>query len=78
VTPTKDDILTAIKAGVVTQAEVLTALGECQPETLQWAAQIARGENATDDLEIDHLPLFSDADDGVWVSAWIFVYKDRP
>jgi hypothetical protein len=31
----------------------------------------------TDDTEIDDEPELSPADDGCWVSAWVWVYKEE-
>ncbi|TBR75368.1 MAG: hypothetical protein EPN64_13070 [Burkholderiaceae bacterium] len=33
----------------------------------------ARKTHANDDLEIDDEPMISEGDDGVWVSAWVWV-----
>lgn len=38
------------------------------------AAQFARNQYATDDVEIDDAPKFSHAEgEGIWVSAWVWV-----
>ena len=37
--------------------------------------EAARDEWASDDIEIDDVPLVSPAEDGVWVNAWLWVQK---
>lgn len=66
----------AIKNGSVMQAEVLTALAEAQ-DVHEFNAEItAARKECNDELEIDDFPLVSPSDDGVWVSAWIWVPRD--
>lgn len=51
-----------------------TLLQEMAADRLLYAAQIAEaGHQTNDDLEIDDDPLLSVADEGVWVSAWVWV-----
>lgn len=40
--------------------------------------EAARARYATDDIEIDDQPSVSIGDDGVWVSAWVFVRVADP
>lgn len=58
-------------------AELLAALKDCGKaikEREAYAPEIkAAREQTNDDLEIDDDPVLSIADDGVWVSAWIWV-----
>lgn len=62
----------------LTQADVLTVLGEVG-EASQYGAEIAEArEQCDDDLEIDDAPLVSPAENGVWVSAWIWVASPEP
>lgn len=56
--------------GTVTQADVLTILHDVSDKYPAHAADIEQ----TDELEVDHEPLYSLSEDGgVWVSAWVFV-----
>lgn len=65
-----DQLTELLRAGL-TQADVLLTLGEIYPAD-DYAVEIAR-EETNDDLEIDDMPIQSKADDGTWVSAWIWV-----
>lgn len=57
------------------QADALHVLHDFgEPKgALYSTAETARGTYSADDLEIDDTPLFSEADDGCWVSAWVLV-----
>lgn len=55
------------------QGEVLKLFH--QPELMSFA-EAARKKYASDDVEIDDEPVFSEADDGVWTSAWLWTPKD--
>ena len=57
--------------------ECRAALAEAESvvaSRLAYADEIAEArEQATDELEIDDLPVLSEGEDGVWVSAWVWV-----
>lgn len=36
----------------------------------------ARGEHATDEVEVDDSASLSVADDGTWVMGWLWVYRE--
>jgi len=85
---TKDELLRELDLmlglQLVTQAEVLNLIGRRaaavrEDEPRGYDAIVARAREKTgDDLEIDRYPLFSDTDDGCWVSAWIWApYPDE-
>lgn len=38
----------------------------------------AMGMYATDNIEIDDMPLYSPSDTGCWVGAWVFVPQPEP
>ena len=64
--------------GAPANAELLAALKGCDAAIKEreiFAPQIAqaREESCCDDIEIDDDPVLSVADDGVWVSAWIWI-----
>lgn len=42
-----------------------------QPHLMPYAEQV----ETSDELEVDDRPIFSEADDGVWVGAWVWVAK---
>lgn len=42
-----------------------------QPHLMPYANQV----ETNDELEVDDRPIFSEADDGVWVGAWVWVAK---
>lgn len=61
------------KAGL-TQGEILNLLSELGDASHYAGAIATAREETTDDLEIDDKPLVSPgADNGVWVSAWVWV-----
>ena len=80
-TPTLTEIRDAIRDGRLTQADVLRALKRADPNfDAKWGEYIKKARavyaNPSDsDIEIDDQPLISDTDDGVWVSAWVWVPK---
>lgn len=55
--------------------ELQTELAELTDQRLahEMTIEAARSNYATDDIEIDDDPLLSIADEGVWVSAWVWV-----
>lgn len=59
----------SIKAGEVTQAEILELLHNEGEKFPTYAAQV----DTDDDLEVDDKPLFSASDEGVWVAAWVHI-----
>ena len=64
-------------------AELKAALEECRNaigERTAYAQEIekAREEFANDELEIDDDPVTSVSDEGVWVSAWVWVPHSGP
>ena len=42
------------------------------------AIESARAQYATDEVEIDDQPSVSVGEDGIWVSAWVFVPRTEP
>lgn len=58
------------------QATVLEAMHDADPHVKDHdgAIDAARSNYCDDECEIDDKPLLSIADDGVWVSAWVWVY----
>lgn len=68
-----------LKQGL-TQAEVLELLHDADPNVKDHDGTIeaARSNYADDDCEIDDKPLLSVADEGVWVSAWVYVRTSYP
>jgi hypothetical protein len=65
----KSMVREALGSGL-TQAEVLTILATYGDKYPEYAEQVA----VNDDLEIDDAPLYSYTEEGVWVSAWVFVH----
>jgi hypothetical protein len=63
--------------GPLRQSDALAVLAErWQSDELAKFAAAARtiyADPSDDDIEIDDDPLFSDTDDGVWVSGWLWV-----
>lgn len=52
--------------------QVLADFGDPKAEHYP-TSQAARAQYCDDDIEIDDAPLFSVADNGCWVSAWVWV-----
>jgi hypothetical protein len=68
----------ALGANGIECQELSEALGECEKAAAYRAfhkSEIARAreEYVDDDLAIDDKPVTSDAGDGVWISAWVWV-----
>lgn len=60
----------------LTQAQCLEILGT-HGDAATYSREVAEArEQCTDDLEIDDAPMVSSSDDGVWISAWIYVRTD--
>lgn len=57
------------------QRTVLEVLGERAIHS-DWA-NLARDQYTTEDVEVDDRPMFSESDSGVWVSAWVFLYREE-
>lgn len=64
----KNMVREALGSGL-TQGEVLELLHQYGDKYPDYAADVA----TNDDLEVDDSPLYSYGEDGVWVSAWVFV-----
>ena len=64
---------------MITLHEELSILRESHPEFFATDEQIesARGEHASEDIEIDDNAFVSEPEDGYgyWVSAWVWVRK---
>lgn len=59
---------------VTTLRDALSACDGAIKERKGYEAQIDQArEQTTDNLEIDDDPVLSPSDDGVWVSAWLWV-----
>lgn len=54
-------------------------MGDMTPERKYELAKIAEEKycSNTDDIEIDELPNFSEAEDGIWVQAWVWLTKEE-
>lgn len=48
-----------------------------QRESLRDQARAMYAADSDDDIEIDDMPEFSVVEDGVWVSAWVWIAKDE-
>ena len=73
-----DQFKALLAAGGLAQGDVLNALHDADPNVTDHEGTIeaARSNYAMgsdDEIEIDDKPLLSVADDGVWVSAWVWV-----
>lgn len=56
-----------------TVLKVMSDRAQGRPDWMTGAKTVARNEYQTDEIEIDDAPLQSRGDDGVWVSAWVWV-----
>jgi hypothetical protein len=68
----------AKKLGVedLDQGSVLIHMSDKSPKRLNKYADLARDMVLGDEeCEIDEHPIYSEAEDGVWVSAWLWVCK---
>lgn len=73
------DLAAAIKA-LAEELRSLEQLAQAHEETINTARRIYC-ESCDDDIELDNEPIISEADDGVWVAAWVWVSieeKQRP
>jgi hypothetical protein len=61
--------------GIPALAPLLAKYMTARTELALYAGEIAqaRGTYATDDVEIDDNPSISQADEGTWVSGWLWV-----
>lgn len=66
-----DELKSALHVGTITQADVLRVLGLYDAD--RKLIEAARAEYASDDISFDDMPLLSKADDGTWVSAWVWI-----
>lgn len=73
----REDVLKCLLDGGMTQGEVLSVLSSYFKGDYDGYAQAARDFYGANDVEIDDTPLFSEADRGVWVSAWVWVDDDE-
>jgi hypothetical protein len=73
--PTLSALAEALKAGTVIQSQVLETLHAADPtmENNAGTIEAARFTYESDEIEIDDSPLLSEADNGCWVSAWVWV-----
>ena len=55
--------------------KILKDYDEAKPD--QHELEIARATHVTDELEIDDNASTSRGDDGVWVSAWVYVSNEE-
>lgn len=60
-------------------AELDALLKQMEQERKDHAGLVEKAidTHVTDDVEIDEFPLLSVADEGVWVSAWVWVPRDE-
>lgn len=67
------------KEGGVVSTETLAAIREhlteltADREAHELTIEAARNNHCSDDVEIDDVPTLSIGDEGVWVSAWVWV-----
>lgn len=70
-------VLSATKEGAELVEKAKSAVEQYEKDRQDveaYAAEIeAARQECNDDLEIDDTPLLSVADEGVWVSAWVYV-----
>lgn len=68
---TKHELIQCIVDQGVTQADFIHYFATDDQALIDAARE--RYVDSSDDIEIDPFPLISEADEGTWVSAWVWV-----
>lgn len=60
----------------LTQAEVLKHISDRSPELRPYADRARKSHKVDAECAVDDEPIFSESNDGVWVSAWLWVENE--